>query len=60
MKRYGRNTEKFRIEDDRHSGIPGTSKHFTKGHKEEVRNANRSLKKCERQSIKNELREFKF
>lgn len=58
MEPYGKKQPKYRIEDDRHSGIPGTAKAITKGKKEEVRNANRSLKKSARQQIKNELRKY--
>ena len=58
MKPYGKNAPKYHIEKDRHSGIPGTSKHFTQGHKLEVRNANRSRKKSERQNTRIELKQY--
>jgi hypothetical protein len=58
MKAYGTNEPKFRIENYRHSGLPGTSKAYTKGFKEELRNANRSRKKSERQQIKLELKQY--
>jgi hypothetical protein len=58
MKAYGTTAPKYKLENYRHSGLPGTTKAFTKGFKEGIRNANRSRKKSERQQIKNELREF--
>lgn len=58
MKAYGTNEPKYKLETYRHSGLPGTSKAFTKGFKEELRNANRSRKKSERQSVKLELRQY--
>jgi hypothetical protein len=58
MEPYGKKHPKYRIENERHSGIPGTAKALTKGKKEEIRNANRSLKKSERQQAKNELRNY--
>lgn len=58
MKAYGTTEPKFEIGNYRHSGLPGTAKAFTKSFKEEIRNANRSRKKTERQRIKLELREF--
>lgn len=58
MKAYGTTEPKFKLEDFRHSGLPGTAKAFTKGFKEQIRNANRSRKKSERQQIKLELRSY--
>ena len=58
MKAYGNPAMKYKVDDYRHSGLPGTAKAFTKGFKEEVRNANRSLKKNERQQVKKELRQY--
>ena len=58
MEPYGKKRPKYRLENERHSGIPGTAKALTKGKKEEIKNANRSLKKCERQQAKKELRQY--
>lgn len=49
---------KHTIENERPSGIPGNAKAFTRGFKEQIRNANRAQKKTERQSAKNYLRNF--
>lgn len=58
MEPYGKKHPKYRVEDYRHDGIPGTAKALTKGKKEEIRNANRSLKKSERQQAKRDLRKY--
>lgn len=57
MKAYGKN-KTYDLENYRPSGIPGTAKAFTKGFKEEIRNANRSRKKSERQEVRMELRKY--
>jgi len=55
MKPYARK-KKYRIEDEFHDGIPATSKRIGRNKKEEIRNANRSLKKRIRQDAKKEIR----
>lgn len=58
MKAYGTTEPKYEISTYRHGGLPGTAKAFTKGFKEEIRNANRSVKKAERHRVKLELRQY--